>query len=116
MTKAVEWANRVRQWRASGQRSREFCEGKGYSAKNLLWWSSYLRRKGLAATSAGSGVALARIVRRAEVLAPAKAGNTSRGVVIELSGVSVRVDAGADRATLAMVLDVLRPNNGVNAR
>ena len=116
MTKAAEWADRVRRWRASGQRSREFCEGKGYSAKNLLWWSSHFRRNGFPATSTGSSVALARVVRRADALDTARAADTGGGVVIELSGVSIRVGAGVDRATLAMVVDVLRPSNAVQVR
>jgi hypothetical protein len=116
MTKAAEWATRVKQWRASGQQSREFCDGKGYSAKNLLWWSSYFRRNGLPATSAVSSVALARVVRRAEVVGSGKGNDAGGGVVIELSGVRVRVDAGTDRTTLAMVVDVLRSNNAVQVR
>lgn len=116
MTKAAEWADRVRRWRASGQRSREFCEGKSYSAKNLLWWSSHFRRNGFPVTSTGSSVALARVVRRADALVTTQAAIAGGGVVIELSGVSVRVGAGVDRATLAMVVDVLRPNNAEAAR
>jgi hypothetical protein len=116
MTKAAEWANRVRQWRASGQQSREFCEGKGYSAKNLLWWSSHFRRNGLPAASTGSSVALARVVRRAEVLGSDKPLSRRGEVVIELSGVSIRVDAGADRLTVAMVLELLRSNEARGAR
>lgn len=116
MTKAAEWAERVRRWRVSGQRSREFCEGKGYSAKNLLWWSSHFGRNGFPATSTGSSVALARVVRRADALVTTQVASTGGGVVIELSGVRVRVEAGVDRATLAMVVDVLRANDAVAAR
>jgi hypothetical protein len=108
MTKAAEWAERVKQWRASGLRSKEFCEGRGYSATNLLWWSSHFRRNGFPPTSAAStSVALARVVRRAEAR-PSALVVTGRGVVIELHGARVAVEAGADRATVAMVLDVLR--------
>lgn len=116
MTKAAEWADRVRRWRASGERSREFCEGKSYSARSLLWWSSYFRRNGFPATSAGSSVSLARVVRRADALVAARAANTGGGLVIELSGVSIRVDGGVERATLAMVVDVLRSNHAAAAR
>ena len=108
MTKAAEWAGRVKQWRASGLRSKEFCGGRGYSSTNLLWWSSHFRRNGFPATSPASGsVALARVVRRAEVTDQSAQG-TARGLVIELPHARVAVETGADRATLAMVLDVLR--------
>jgi hypothetical protein len=109
MTKAAEWAGRVKQWRASGMRSKEFCEERGYSATNLLWWSSHFRRNGFPAASAASGsVTLARVVRRAEVAERSAPRGAARAVVIELAGARIAVDAGADRATVAMVLDVLR--------
>jgi len=84
MTKAAEWAGRVKQWRASGLRSKEFCEGRGYSATNLLWWSSYFRREGFRAVSAASGsVALGRVVRRAEVTDRSAPSGAARGVVTD---------------------------------
>lgn len=108
MAKAAEWAGRVKQWRASGLRSKEFCEGRGYSPANLLWWSSHFRRNGFPAMSVASdSVALARVIRRAEI-GDRHAMMAMRGVMIEFPGARVRVEAGADRATVAMVLDVLR--------
>lgn len=108
MTKAAEWAVRVKQWRASGQRSREFCEGREYTAANLLWWSSHFHRQGFPALAAAKEqVTLARVVRRAEGVREVTSG-TSSSVVVELSGARVRVEAGADRTTVAMVLEVLR--------
>ena len=109
MTRAVEWAERVKQWQASGQQSREFCAGRGYAAKNLLWWTSHFRRHGFPGSAkAKAGVKLARVVRRREshpVAAPAAQGSA---VVVELSGARIQIDRGADRATVAMVLEVLR--------
>lgn len=118
MTKAAEWAERVKEWQASGQRSREFCEGRGYSATNLLWWSSRFRREGFPSKGTAEGeVALLRVVRRAEVAAQREA-STSPGsaVIVEMCGACVRVEAGADRATVAMVLELLRSSVGEGAQ
>lgn len=110
MTKAAEWAERVKQWQASGQQSREFCAGRGYAAKNLLWWSSHFRRHGFpgSAKAKSGGVRLARVVRRRDSkLVPVLAAQGS-AVVVELCGARMHVERGADRATLAMVLEVVR--------
>lgn len=119
MTKASEWAKRVKQWRASGRSSREFCEGLEFSAKSLQWWSSRFRRDGFpgkavpgggatGATGAdrGRGAVLTRVVRRTEE-ASVRDSEVS-GVVIEVGGARVRVEVGCSRAALAMVVDVLR--------
>lgn len=110
MTRAAEWAERVKQWRASGQRSREFCAGRGYAAKNLLWWSSHFRRQGFpgSAKAKGAEVRLARVVRRKESRTVATPPAQATAVVVEVSGARVQIDRGADRATVAMVLEVLR--------
>ena len=114
MTRAAEWAERVKQWQASGQQSRDFCAGRGYAAKNLLWWSSHFRRHGFPDGAKKRGeVRLARVVRRRDdKVAPALAVQAlaaqASTVVVELSGARIQIERGADRATVAMVLEVLR--------
>jgi len=106
MTRASEWAKRVKEWQGSGEGSREFCEGREFSSKALVWWASRFRRGGFPkeAVVRARGAGLARVVRGADdaprVSEPA--------VVIELSGARVRVEVGCSRAALAMVVDVLR--------
>jgi hypothetical protein len=109
MTRAAEWAERVKQWQGSGQQSREFCDGRGYAAKNLLWWSSHFRRHGLpdSAKAKGGGVRLARVVRRRERKPVTALGVQASAVVVELSGARVQIEPGSDRATVAMVLEIL---------
>ena len=104
MTRAPEWAARLEAWRASGKSADEFCAEHGYSAKNLVWWSSYLRRK-VAATPKGRRVKFARVVRK-RVAAPAPA------IVVQIGGARVEVVAGADRGALAMVLETLTTTTG----
>lgn len=117
MTKASEWAKRVKEWRASGRSPREFCEGREFSAKALQWWWSRFRRGGFPEKSAapgrgaaraerGRGAGLARVVRRTD---EAQVRDDERSaVVIEVGGARVRVGVGCSKAALAMVMDVLR--------
>lgn len=103
------WSKRVEAWRASGERAEDFSRREGYAASTLRWWASKLKRE----APRRPEVRLARVVRTPSptvTAAPARAGMILVDVVH--AGVRVAVEAGADRATLAMVLDVL----GVGAR
>jgi transposase len=101
MTRASEWATRVAAWRASGKTAKEFCKGRDYTAARLLWWSSDLKRRSIA-QAPGNPLALTRVMRRTETALQ------SIAVVVHLGGVRIDVPAGADRATVATVLEVLR--------
>jgi transposase len=100
MTRASEWATRVAAWRASGKTAKEFCKGRDYKAERLLWWSSDLNRRGIA-QPADNPAALTRVIRKPE------ARLQSFGVVVHLGSVRIEVPAGADKATIATVLEVL---------
>lgn len=104
MSKRAEWSARVAEWRASGLTSKRFCEGREYSAQNLLYWSSILRRKGGAQRRAGRDVALARVVRR-EHGEPAL--DAAVAIVVRTGTASVEVRPGVDPATLAVVLSAV---------
>jgi len=101
MAKAAEWEARVASWRASGLRSEEFCRGRGYSSRSLLWWSSQLRRRRVVPAPKASGVQMARVVRNAS--APLG----TRAVLIEADGVRVAVGSDASAETLRAVFDAL---------
>ncbi|MEY4551622.1 MAG: hypothetical protein RL685_7817 [Pseudomonadota bacterium] len=100
MTRASEWATRVAAWRASGETAKDFCRGRDYKAERLLWWSSDLNRRTIA-QPLGNTVALTRVIRKAE------ARFQSCGVVVHLGSVRIEVPPGADKATVATVLEVL---------
>jgi hypothetical protein len=105
MASASEWADRVSEWKASGEGAKEFCAGRGYSANTLLWWSSQLRRgRALKATKAPS-VQMARVVRAPSVATPPGV------VLVELGGARVAVSSGASPDTLRAVFDALRPRS-----
>jgi transposase len=110
-----KWAERVREWRASGLTAEAFAEGKDYEASSLRWADSQLkgkragrspRRRGPAET-ASAGVA-SPIVR----FLPVRVGKSPRvapDVVVEVGGARIRVGRGAD---LALVGDVVRALQG----
>ena len=104
MTKAAEWAERVEQWRASGLRSAEFCRGREFTARNLLWWSSHFRRQGPPTKERQQrSVTFARVVRSPKGCAAERheAAPAAPAVTIELSAGRVRVDSGADRSYIS---------------
>jgi transposase len=104
MTKASEWAERVEAWRASGQSAPEYCAGREYSSKTLLWWSSRLRRKGAPARarSRSEAVHLARVVPAAGAVV-----RSAQAIVVQVGSARVEVPHGTERATLAAVFEAL---------
>jgi hypothetical protein len=88
--KTETWAQRVAEWRASGQTAGEFAAGRGFAASTLRWWSSRLGRQ---------TPGWVRVV--ASKVAPRGAGS----VELEVGAVRVHVRAGFDRALLAEVLE-----------
>jgi hypothetical protein len=104
MAKAAEWSERVADWRASGLTAKEYCEGREYSAQNLLYWSSTLRRKGSAERRPDREVTMARVIRRVDAEPSPK---TPASIVVRTRTARVEVRPGADAATLALVLTAL---------
>lgn len=105
MAKASEWAERVDAWRASGLKASEFCTGQEYSSKNLLWWSSHLRRNGKPRSKRRKAVPMARVVRTSPV-APTTAPR-SPTIIVQMDRARVEVAPGVDAATLAAVFSAL---------
>jgi hypothetical protein len=109
-TTTETWIERVTAWRASGERAEAFSKRAGYAASTLRWWASKLKRDLAAAPviAAVPEVRLARVIRSepAAAISPASGG---REITLEFvqHGIRIAVEAGADRTTLAMVLDVL---------
>ncbi|MEJ7600769.1 MAG: hypothetical protein WKG01_22885 [Kofleriaceae bacterium] len=102
-TTTETWALRVRAWRASGKRAEEFIRGEGYAASTLRWWASKLKLE----LPAAPEVRLARVVRTVGT-APSPALSPPIVIDVTSAGARVAVGLGADRETLAMVVDVLR--------
>jgi transposase len=96
------WARRVAEWKASGEPSTTFTEGRDFSASALRYWAKRLERK------RGAPPRIARLVRD-ELVAEERAGGE---VVVEVGGVRVTIGRDFDRATLRAVVEVLRELGG----
>ena len=97
---AETWRTRVAEWKASGKPLRVFAQGKPYAASTLRWWSYRLgcldRQSG---AKKAAPIAIARVVRKPAL--------ESASLILEVSGVRVRVDSGFDRALLREVIAAL---------
>ena len=94
-TKPTEdrWAKRVTAWRASGETTDVFAQGKGFEGSTLRWWSSRLGR--------AEQPAFLRLVPKACAV------QVDAGVVVEVGHARVRVKAGFDANLLAQVVAAL---------
>lgn len=111
-TKTI-WRSRVAAWRASGKTAEKFSADQGFAVGTLRWWSSRLRHEGTGPSVASSGIRLAKVVSSTEpavAVAPMRRG----AIIIELPDARGRVvvEAGADRATLSTVLELLSKGDG----
>ncbi len=97
------------EWRASGQSSTAFSEGKPFTASGLRHWAHRLS-KGLSPRRPR----VVRVDRRPRTTElPAPSGDAS--VVLELGAARLVVRPGVDRALLAAVLEVALAAGGGRA-
>jgi hypothetical protein len=114
----AKWAERIRQWRDSGQSAEEFAAGKDYEASALRWAASQLREEKERLT-----MPLARTSGRSRVAAsvvPAAAGTQfmqvrvrqaeapSAEMTVEVGGARIRVTRGVDMGLLGDVVRALQ--------
>lgn len=119
MTTAAEWVTRVKEWQGSGKTAPEFCVGRPYKARNLVWWSSHLRRQA-GATPKKKGMSWARVIRGAPEPPPGDASSltpstdsarsghaTAPPIVIQIGRTRIEISADGDRATVTAVFEAL---------
>jgi hypothetical protein len=97
-----KWAERVREWKTSGQSARAFAEGRDFKASTLTYWASCLRRQGAGAARSQERhpeVRLARVERSSS--------RPDDAIVIAVGGARVTVRAGFDATLLRQVLKAL---------
>ena len=117
MADAKMWESRVSAWRASGQSSHQFCEGREFTPGGLRHWAYRLgktRRRGKRAEQLAPTVKMARVTRIASALVPVPAAHAPAAtvpeetpLVVEIGAGRVVVRGGHDRAALTLVLEVL---------
>ena len=89
---AAKWAERVREWRASGRTAGEFASGFDFEASTLRWWASRLKT----GAAGKPGPYLARVVRKRSstsyVAVPVHSTGSELEVVIGGARIVVRRD------------------------
>lgn len=103
-----KWAERIRQWRASGKTAKEFANGQEFRSSTLRYWASELNRRtgrqvnaaAVAEATHRGGVPLVRVRR---VKHPAAA----EPMVVTIGGARVELRAGFDRVLLRELIDTL---------
>lgn len=124
----AKWAERIREWRASGLPAEEFAAGQDYEPASLRWAASQLqpeRQPRVSSTAPRSGPKAMRRRRSAET-SPAPPSEAPRflpvrlrrrpepalaEMVVEVGGARIRVSRGVDVALLG---DVVRALQGVD--
>jgi transposase len=103
-----KWAERVRQWRASGKTADQFATGQEFRSSTLRYWASELnRRTGRLAkpkAAVDNGTAARMQVVRVKPVARREA---AEAIVVTIGGARVEVRAGFDRALLRELVDAL---------
>jgi len=94
-----KWAERVREWRASGQSAADYAEGRGFKASTLRFWASRLG----GAVGSDTQARWPSPVRMARVVAPAK----PTALTVRVGGARVEVHRGFDRALLRELIEAL---------
>jgi transposase len=103
MTEATEakWADRVREWKSSGESADEYAARLGVKPGTLRWWSSRLRRR----VKADGGVASEPSVRIVRVVAKEK--SAAGTLMVRVGTAQVEVRAGFDRSLLRELVEAL---------
>jgi len=90
----------VRSWTQSGLSAKQFATSRGLSESSLFRWKAEQSPAPAGVTAVAPRVDFVRLVQRTPT-AP-------RGLVVEVEGARVRVEAGFDPALLASVVAALR--------
>src|SRR5262245_53120478 len=106
MPSAETWKSRVEEWRSGGQRAKEFCEPRGWSAKSLLWWSSELNRRQKVSGGKSKPVRLLPVAIRSRRAEQSTEPDIPL-VFIEFEGARVFLPHGVDRGTLTDIFEAL---------
>ncbi|HEY2778017.1 MAG TPA: hypothetical protein VGI77_08940 [Gaiellaceae bacterium] len=96
----AKWAERLRQWRASGQSAEEYATGREFKASTLRFWASTIKR-----AESKEGAAPSRGVRMVRVVA--RSAPVDATIEVSVGSARVVVRTGFDRALLRQVIEAL---------
>ncbi len=93
-------------WRKSGQRVSEYCVERGIGRSTFHKWLTSGRRRPAAARAKISFAEAGPVAAASPP--PLASAETRGGVVVDIGGARVRIEAGADRALVHDILHALR--------
>jgi hypothetical protein len=99
-----KWAERVADWRASGQSGADYARGREFKPSTLYWWSSRIGRDDVRGTER-EGSTRAPSVRMVRVVAVSKP--STSGITVRIGAAQVDVRAGFDATLLREVVQAL---------
>lgn len=110
MANRLEWAKRVKEWKASGLTATAFGERAGTTPKKLYWWSWALRRGEKPADGARTMVSQKRKSQAARFFPVVVRAKSAKALATVSAGTSARVEIGFGNGC------VLRTEPTVDAR
>ena len=109
MADIATWTRYVEAWRASGQTAAAFCDEHGLGLSALRYWAQRVRRE----RRTSPQVRLARVERTpTSAASPVSAPDPDTALIVEVGRARITVARGVDRATLAVVLEILGAGGG----
>lgn len=97
-----KWAERVREWKASGQTAKGFAEGREFKSSTLVYWASCLRRGSAGAAPPEKRQPRVRMVRVVPVCS-----SPDDSIVVAVGAARVAVRSGFDAGLLRQVVEAL---------
>jgi hypothetical protein len=111
----AKWAERVREWRASGETAERFAEGRQFEASTLRYWASRLKLSAQSPVETAPPappapkptLAMARVVRPRRKSRPAARAAASAELAISVGTARITVGRGFDAELLREVITAL---------
>ena len=103
----AKWAERVREWRASGKTAEEFAGGFDFEASTLRYWASRLRTEGAGGAKAPAIVRVVRRRRRPGSRVRVEEAPTHLSVDVVVGAARIVVRSGFDAELLRQVVAAL---------
>ena len=104
-----KWAERIRQWRASGKTAEEFATGQGFEGSTLRYWSSELNRRTRESKPVAAPARAVRATPRVRVVRVRASSLRAADalMIVAVGAARIELHAGFDRALLREVVDAL---------
>jgi hypothetical protein len=98
-----KWAERIQEWKSSGQSADDFARGREFKASTLRWWAGRFGRGAVGQAASSKATAAKGSVRIARVVSSKKADT----LTVRVGGALVEVRTGFDHGLLRELVAVL---------